>query len=165
MNEAVYCWGDNRKGQLGNGSSVTYSNVPVPVVGSSSNATAIAAGDQHACAVHDDVLSCWGANESGQVGINPQLAGDKFTMPIPVSGLIPPVTAVGASAEFTCAIANTGAYCWGDGYFGQLEVPLSESNAPIQVTGLSSGVTTLSLGSNRGLRTLERYILLLGRRE
>lgn len=64
----VWCWGDNRSGELGNGSvDATFHDVPVQVVDTSgAPLTAmrdIAAGPGYACAIGlNDAVSCWGSN-------------------------------------------------------------------------------------------------------
>jgi len=49
----VLCWGDNSRGQLGDGTT-TERHVPTPVVGLSSGGISIAAGNRHTCAITED---------------------------------------------------------------------------------------------------------------
>jgi alpha-tubulin suppressor-like RCC1 family protein len=69
VNDQLYCWGDNSKGQLGVNSridSVVPQNVPV---GENIGVKQVALGYQHSCAVlTNGKITCWGANWSGQVG-------------------------------------------------------------------------------------------------
>ena len=63
----LYCWGDNRFGQLGDGTT-TQRVVPVRV-GVDASFVAVSAGGSHTCGVTDSGITyCWGANESGQLG-------------------------------------------------------------------------------------------------
>ena len=78
----VVCWGYNRFGGLGDGS--TRSLTPVPVVGLT-DAVEIHAGTAHTCARRSSgEVACWGLNTDGQLG-------DGTTMrrltPVPVVGL------------------------------------------------------------------------------
>lgn len=63
----VKCWGNNRRGQLGDGSNISRST-PANLTGIT-NPIAIAGGGSHTCAIGiDREVSCWGDNYSGQLG-------------------------------------------------------------------------------------------------
>ena len=67
---SVSCWGDNWKGQLGDGTD-TYRNAPTQTssLGTGRTAVAISSGRWHTCAILDDAsISCWGYNRYGQLG-------------------------------------------------------------------------------------------------
>jgi cysteine-rich repeat protein len=62
----VSCWGENDKGQLGNG--VAAARHEHEVVANLSGVTQLSAGTEHACAVADEgAVYCWGATESSQI--------------------------------------------------------------------------------------------------
>ena len=64
---AIYCWGANAYGQLGDGTTASRS-APVLVSGAL-HFKAVAVGDRHTCGVTTDNLAyCWGDNQYGQVG-------------------------------------------------------------------------------------------------
>jgi len=77
---AVRCWGLNTAGQLGLGSAGNRGDEPAEIemlptldLGGlgAARATALFAGGDHTCAVlDDDGVKCWGANDSGQLGID-----------------------------------------------------------------------------------------------
>jgi alpha-tubulin suppressor-like RCC1 family protein len=80
----VSCWGYNVNGELGNGTTVPLSTVPVPVTGIT-NATALAANAFHSCAVlADGRVECWGGNNYGQLGNGTSLQSN---VPVAVTGL------------------------------------------------------------------------------
>jgi cysteine-rich repeat protein len=80
---SVWCWGDNRSGQLGDGTNLR-SDTPVHV-SDLTTASAVAAAAEHSCALlRDGSVSCWGDNSWGQLG-----DGTCATTNIPVSVACP----------------------------------------------------------------------------
>ena len=67
---AVYCWGDDSSGQLGQGFPVPYREMPLLVsFRTTVPAAGLACGAAHSCArLRDGRVYCWGANEEGQLG-------------------------------------------------------------------------------------------------
>lgn len=63
----VACWGKNDKGQLGNGTAMTLSNVPT-VVTDMEAASKLVCGYAHACVIENDRVKCWGGNGYSQLG-------------------------------------------------------------------------------------------------
>ena len=56
--------------------------------------------------------------------------------------------AVGGQAHYACAAVNGGAQCWGDNAWGELgNNSTTGSSVPVQVTGLTSGVTAIATGA------------------
>jgi alpha-tubulin suppressor-like RCC1 family protein len=147
VNGQVYAWGRNDSGQLGNGSSASNSNVPVPVGGLPSGVTALSAGDAYTLAVANGQAYAWGNAGSGDLG-NGFLIGT-FRTPAPVNGMSSGVTAVAASFQHSHAIMNGQAYSWGRNVNGDRGDGTSggfPNGLVVPVSGLSSGVTAIAGG-------------------
>jgi len=150
---AVKCWGHNDTGQLGDGST-TASTVPVAVSGlgsgvqavsaSGSNCTYDSAYRSHSCALTSaGGVKCWGGNRAGQLGDG--TTTDRPT-PVDVLGLTSGVAAIHAAGCHTCALTTGGGVkCWGKNVTGELGSGTQEdSSTPLDVVGLTSGVTSLA---------------------
>ena len=128
---AAKCWGGNRWGQLGDGT--TAARAAPGLVGSlSSGVQALATGEPHACAIVGAStaaggssplghVQCWGNEYSGKLG-NYALAYYPPTV-VPAAGS--DVLAVAAGPYNTCVLRGgtpdgADAWCWGDNYWGQL---------------------------------------------
>jgi alpha-tubulin suppressor-like RCC1 family protein len=79
----VWCWGQNQRGQLGNGTNDD-SFLPGKVQGLE-NVAQIQCGRDHSCArLEDGSILCWGSNEYGQLGDGSE---EDSTTPVRVRGL------------------------------------------------------------------------------
>lgn len=138
---APFCTGRNSEGQLGNGTAID-SNVAVPVVGTNSSVTAIAAGVNHSCAVDQGAARCWGEGKDGQLG---NAASDDSLTPVAVNTLVDKVSDITVGVRFSCAIRDGAAYCWGSNSHGQLGIGSTGGtmNVPQPVLALSSGTTRI----------------------
>jgi serine/threonine protein kinase len=136
------CWGDNRFGELGDGSSSTSSSAPVAVAGDLSFSE-LATGAAHTCGLAGGKAYCWGRNKDGQVGDGSTTDRRK---PVAVKGG-KTFVALAAGSKHTCGITAAGqAFCWGDGFSGQLGYGPQESQLePIDVSG-SARFTRITAG-------------------
>jgi alpha-tubulin suppressor-like RCC1 family protein len=110
----VFCWGANRAGQLGDGTSQTRT-VATEVPGLAS-AEEIGAGDLHSCArLANGTIQCWGGNDRGQLGDGTTTARAKPGSVLDVAGAA--TIALGGSQS--CALGANGlALCWGEAHEG-----------------------------------------------
>jgi alpha-tubulin suppressor-like RCC1 family protein len=134
--DSVKCWGANDHGQLGLGDddargdhAVEMGNA-LPTVSTGlvlEPVSRVAAGSFHSCAIMGTILRCWGANDTGQLGLgDDESRGDEAQE----MGLQLPAVAIGSGRTpvqveggwlFTCLrYANERVKCWGANDFGQL---------------------------------------------
>ena len=75
------------------------------------NATQVATGFSHSCALHDNAsVKCWGLNNYGQLGDS---SNTNSLTPVTVSGLSN-ATDITAGGSHNCALINDGTVkCWG----------------------------------------------------
>ena len=141
---AVECWGYNGDGELGNG---TYGG-GTPQTVSLNSPVAVAAGNQHSCALlSNGTAQCWGRNVEGQLG-NGTMTTNSPT-PTTVSGLVGS-TAIAPGWDHTCALLSNGSVqCWGANNYGQLGngASISGSSVPVAVSSLS-GAVAVAAGSS-----------------
>ncbi len=147
----VWCWGDNERGQLGDGSDLDKS-VPVLVGALGNDVVSIGLGVRHSCALKSvGSVYCWGDNEYGQLAQGNYGMGTEKSTPVKlfVSG-----TELALGGYRGCARnPDKGfSYCWGfNGYgeFGNGENSTSEVAAvllpPATNAAASSG---MALGTN-----------------
>jgi alpha-tubulin suppressor-like RCC1 family protein len=131
----VQCWGYNRAGQLGDGTT-TQRSTPTTVTGLGGRATALAAGWSHTCALlADGRVQCWGNNSLGQLGDG---TTTQRSTPTTVTGLGGMATALAAGGEHTCALLEGGrVQCWGYNSAGQLgDGTTTSRSTPVTVVGL-----------------------------
>ena len=137
-NWSVKCWGRGTRGQLGQGGTSSFGNVPgqmgnnLPVVDIGMNRTAleISAGSEHTCARLDDgSTKCWGFNGTGQLGIgDADSRGDGLgemgdVLPAVNLGISLHAMELVTGQSHSCArLDNNAIKCWGYNSAGQLGV-------------------------------------------
>ena len=133
----VRCWGNNDRGELGDGTTLSRTE-PVRVA-AIDDAIQVALGHRHSCALRKSgSVACWGADQAGQLGRGTNLddaSSDAFAA---TAGRVIDVTdarQVVAGKNFTCALVAGGdVRCWGSGREGGLGngLPAAHS-APVAV--------------------------------
>lgn len=125
LNGKLVCWGENLKGQLGNGQVKTFgTEVPQLVLGDDVTQVITAtAGVSHTCAslrvpdLPSQVSRCWGDNSSGQLG-----TGDSIDhIDASTSPSLDYYVSLAAGETHTCGVnSNRSLWCWGANNYGQL---------------------------------------------
>ncbi|HVS66052.1 MAG TPA: GH25 family lysozyme [Thermoanaerobaculia bacterium] len=140
---AVFCWGDDARGQLGRAEAGPEARA---VEGLPDGVFALAAGGLHTCIVTaEGRVQCWGDGSFGQLGDGE--AADARS-PVEVSGLAGAATAVAAGGYHTCArLADGSVSCWGDNRFGQLGDGTTERRlSAVTVDGLAAPARAIAAG-------------------
>ncbi len=130
------CWGINYYGMLGDGTT-TWAKTPVTVSGLTT-ATAISAGEFNTCALTlSGGVKCWGQNLASNEKCN---YGPCNKTPVDTS-LTGGITAISVGGQICAITSSGGVKCWNAGNYG---------STPVDVPGLNSGVTAISVGYNHG---------------
>ncbi len=143
---ALYCWGDNRQGQLGRGSMDSVRGLQlVPIDGP---VTAVGVGTAHACGLTRGARAfCWGQGAGGAPGGGRAMAA---AGPVAVTGGAPFAAITGGGAH-TCALSTAGAaFCWGANRAGELGTRAGAPSAvPVSVAAPAGVVfTAIAAGSS-----------------
>jgi hypothetical protein len=139
QNGTVVAWGNNAKGQLGDGSTVP-SSVPVPVSGLTA-VRAIAAGGIFGLALRmDGTAMIWGVTSRSRLYQPPPTLN-----PVEVEGL-QGATSIAAGYDFRLALMPDGTVkSWGNNESGQLGRAGFGGEQPETIPGLG-GVSTIAAG-------------------
>jgi alpha-tubulin suppressor-like RCC1 family protein len=162
---SVWCVGLNASGELGD-NTTTSASFPVQVKTGSSTylsgaiqvsggVSSVAALKSTVCAITTDgttvggKLWCWGSNQYGQIGDGTSGAANnrKVATPITINGSTTGVTYVSTKGEHTCAIQNSGVWCWGYNNYGQVGNALTTPTTvatPTQPVNTALGVSFAS---------------------
>lgn len=133
---AVFCWGWNAFGQLGDGSQQDRT-IATRVTGLPGEVLGLSLGYNHSCALtRQGEAWCWGGNSNGQLGDDSRTDRPR---PVQVRGLAEASIRIDAGSAHSCAIGQSGAVrCWGANANGQLGDGSSQDRLlPVAVRGLS----------------------------
>lgn len=147
---AVYAWGANSAGQLGDG-TLNPEQSPVKVqVPSGITMKMVTAGWGHSAALSSTgSVYTWGANNRGQLGLP---ARQFSVLPLPVDLGGAKAASVSAGYQHSVATLSDGsALAWGDNSYGQLGAGKSATTLPSTVTPVpvqlgSAHVTSVAAG-------------------
>lgn len=144
---ALLCWGGGLAG-------TAYPSTVLP-----SGVTAFGLGYSSGCAVVDGGAKCFGENSHGQLGDGSTKSSWGYDqalklsryLPVQVQGLDAGVAGIATGYYHACAALTAGGVkCWGYNYYGQLGASTgtaADSLTPVDVGGLTEGVSSLGLGA------------------
>ncbi|MFE4517101.1 RCC1 domain-containing protein [Kitasatospora sp. NPDC056783] len=152
-------WGNNRSGQLGDGTRADLRTTATTVLGlTGSEVVKIAAGGAGASLGHglallaDRTVCSWGVNGSGQLG-----DGSVFGHNAPgrVAGLTTTTDIAAGGAHSLALLADGTVMAWGQNTHGQLgDGSSADSNVPVRVEGLHK-VVAIAAGLHHSLALRE----------
>jgi alpha-tubulin suppressor-like RCC1 family protein len=135
--DSLWCWGNQLYGELGDGVATDGSQPPVSPEMIGNDFLAVATGTYHTCAIASDhTLSCWGLDDSGQVGngtythvvASPTVVGSELW------------SQISTGRYHSCGITELGQLrCWGANYAGQLGIA-NESDANVPSSVFTNGI-------------------------
>lgn len=137
-NDAVWCWGENSRGQLGDGSRA--GRLAPTRVRDITGVTAMALSAGASCALlRDGTVRCWGDNRAWLLG--GARGRDSLAVPAVVEG-VDHATQVAMGERHACALRDGGSvWCWGDNARGQLGPRAGEGlQTPAPVEGVTDAI-------------------------
>ncbi|WP_026185363.1 RCC1 domain-containing protein [Salinispora pacifica] len=146
---AVFAWGGNAGGQLGDGTT-TNSSEPLAVrLPANTTVAAVAAGERHSLALTSagNILA-WGGNDDGQLG-NGTTVSSREPVPVRLPAGVRAV-AVAVGANHSVALTSTGSLlAWGANNSGQLgNGTVTSSSMPLAVR-LPTGTAAAAVAAGR----------------
>lgn len=146
---AVYCWGSNTNGRLGDPEVSDLAALPNRVQLGAVLPNALTVGTRHACVLDPGGMPhCWGLNNTSQLGVESTGIFDGRATPVAPS--IGPFTSISAGEAHTCGLPVSGfPLCWGSNNVHQLGtdamLPGMQSAAPVSLDVITGPVRVLSV--------------------
>ncbi|AIT09659.1 regulator [Candidatus Francisella endociliophora] len=129
-NDDVYCWGSNKRGQLGNETEKTKVSKPLKVdITSDINFKKVYTKAHYACALDENGHAyCWGDGSNGEVGNGEK---GKFAKPQKVKTDVE-FSRLSMGRTYTCGVAkgSNEIYCWGKSKKGSSNL---DSSVPVKM--------------------------------
>lgn len=135
---SVYCWGDNRYGQVGGGSTQRVFESPTRVYGQI-DGVHLAVGELNTCTVTHGSIQCSGWRLTPGVDLIARM----------VDGTTD-ASAVSAGSQLICMLREGAASCWGKGELGSIGNGANlDSETPQPVADLTTEVSVVSAGGGQ----------------
>jgi alpha-tubulin suppressor-like RCC1 family protein len=140
---AIWSWGNNSNGQLGQGASPADPLAPTAIPGTNTYVSA-SAGASHNLAIRSDgALYAWGANSSGQLG-NGATIDSNLAIRI---GTADNWAIISAGGSHSVAIKSDGTlWTWGSNTYGQLGYGNTTSSSTPKKVGTDTNWVAVSAG-------------------
>jgi alpha-tubulin suppressor-like RCC1 family protein len=111
----LYCWGDNRRGQVGTGTNDIVIAAPVRV--GEDIWDQLAVGTETSCALRGGEVYCWGNNAVGQAdGVSTMDVTTPRKVEFP-GDAPPPFEQLAIGNRHSCALGAGQLWCWGEGQY------------------------------------------------
>ncbi|MGV3708124.1 MAG: RCC1 domain-containing protein [Gemmatimonas sp.] len=133
ISSAIYCWGSNWLGELGQGNTHKFQITASPTqISAREIFVSLTVGYFHNCALTAQGSAyCWGDNAYGQLG---RTSPDRSGVPAKVED-VPPLVSVSAGADRTCGLTSARSIvCWGRGYSQGTEFAASDDDGFVSVS-------------------------------
>src|SRR5580704_12337958 len=144
---ALYAWGDNSAGELGDGTTTQHDSPEAVTLATGVTATAVSAGIGFSLAIGSDGnLYAWGSNTKGQLGDGTTTQHTSPEVITLATGIKP--AAISAGERDGLAIGSDGKlYAWGDNSFGELGDGTTTNHDSPEVITLATGIKPAAISA------------------